>query len=96
MLSSSVHDQIQRRRTKQRPQEHRQIKTQAVYLRQMKMLQANHEGLQEATSSCMDTSDSRTKDHGFTSMRRYVRKSSSMTLNEVLCGRQPVYFIYIY
>ena len=42
MLSSSVHDQIQRRRAKQRPQEHRQIKTQAVYLRQMKMLQANH------------------------------------------------------
>ena len=64
--------------------------------RQMKMLQANHDGLQEATSSYMDTSDSRTKDHGFISMRRYVRKSSSMTLNETLCGRQPVHFIYIY
>ena len=35
-------------------------------------------------------------DHGFASMRRYVRKSSSMTLNEALCGRQPdLYFIYI-
>jgi len=96
MLSSSVHDQIQRRRTKQRPQEHRQIKTQAVYLRQMKMLQANHDGLQEATSSCMDTSDSRMKDHGFASIRRYVRKSSSMTLNEALCGRQPDLLFYIY
>ena len=40
-------------------------------------------------------SDSRTKDHGFKSMRRYVRKSSFMTLNEALCGRQPVHFIYI-
>ena len=37
-------------------------------------------------TSCM-------KDHGFASMRRYVRKSSSMTLNEALCGRQPVHFI---
>jgi hypothetical protein len=27
------------------------------------------------------------KDHGFTTTRRYVRKSSSMTLNEALCRR---------
>ena len=47
-------------------------------------------------TSCMDNSNSRTKDHGFTSMRRYVRKSSSMTLNEALCGRQPVHFIYLF
>ena len=46
--------------------------------------------------SCMDNSNFRTKDHGFTSMRKYVRKSSSMTLNEALCGRQPVHFIYLF
>ena len=40
-------------------------------------------------TSCM-------KDHGFASMRRYVRKSSSMTLNEALCGRQPDLLFYIY
>ena len=47
-------------------------------------------------TSCMDNLNSRTKDHGFTSMRRYVRKSSSMNLNEALCGRQPVHFIYLF
>jgi hypothetical protein len=37
------------------------------------------------------------KDHGFATMRRSVRKSSSMTLNEALCERQPVlFFLYIY
>jgi hypothetical protein len=30
------------------------------------------------------------KDHGYATKRRYVRKSSSMTLNEALFGRQPV------
>ena len=40
-------------------------------------------------TSCM-------KDHGFASMRRYVRKSSSMTLNEALSGRQPDLLFYIY
>jgi hypothetical protein len=28
--------------------------------------------------------------------KRYMRKSSSMTLNEALCGRQPNLFIYLY
>jgi hypothetical protein len=36
------------------------------------------------------------KDHGSATIRRYVRKSSSMTLNEVLCGRQPGFYFYIY
>ena len=45
--------------------------------------------------SCMDTFTSCMKDHGFASMRRYVRKSSSMTLNEALCGRQPDLLFYI-
>ena len=88
MLSSSVHDQIQRRRTKQRPQAHRQIKTQAVYLRQMKMLQANHDGLQEATSSCMEHLYL-LHEGPWLHINLKVRKSSSMTLNEALCGRQP-------
>ena len=57
---------------------------------------SKRDGLQEATSSCMDNSNSRTKDHGFTSIKRYARKSSSMTLNEALCGRQPVHFIYLF
>jgi hypothetical protein len=30
------------------------------------------------------------KDHGYAMKRRYVRNSSSMTLNEALFGRQPV------
>jgi uncharacterized membrane protein len=36
------------------------------------------------------------KDHDSATIRRYVRKSSSMTLNEALCGRQPGFYIYIY
>jgi hypothetical protein len=44
----------------------------------------------------MATLDSRTSNHGFTMIKRYVRKSSSMTLNEVLCGSQPDLFIYLY
>jgi hypothetical protein len=44
----------------------------------------------------MDTLDSHTKNHGFTTIKRYVRKSSSMTLNEALYGRQPNLFLYIY
>jgi hypothetical protein len=36
------------------------------------------------------------KGHGYAMKRRYVRKFSSMTLNEALFGRQPVslYFYY--
>jgi hypothetical protein len=44
----------------------------------------------------MATLDSRTSNHGFTTIKRYVIKSSSMTLNEALCGRQPNLFIYLY
>jgi hypothetical protein len=36
------------------------------------------------------------KDHGSATIRRYVRKSSSMTLNEALCGRQLGFYLYIY
>jgi hypothetical protein len=42
--------------------------------------------------SCMDIFKSCMKNHGYTTMTRYVRKSSSMTLNEALCGRQPIFF----
>jgi len=93
MLSSSVHDQIQRIRTKQRPQEHRQIKTQTVYLREMKMLQANHDGLQEATSSCMEHIHL-LHEGPWLRINLKVRKSSSMTLNEALCERQPDLLFY--
>jgi hypothetical protein len=34
--------------------------------------------------------------HGFTKIKRYMRKLSSMTLNETLYGRQPDTFIYLY
>jgi hypothetical protein len=34
------------------------------------------------------------KGHGYAMRRRYVRKSSSMTLNEALLGRQPVYLCF--
>jgi hypothetical protein len=34
--------------------------------------------------------------HGSAIIRRYVRKSSSTTLNEALCERQPDYYIYIH
>jgi hypothetical protein len=40
---------------------------------------------------CMNTFKSCMKDHGSATIRRYVRKSSSITLNEALCGRQPGY-----
>jgi hypothetical protein len=62
----------------------------------MMMLEANHYRFHKATSSYMDTLDSRTKNHDFTMMKRYMRKSSSKTLNEVLCRRQPDLFIYLY
>jgi hypothetical protein len=45
---------------------------------------------------CMNTFKSCMKDHGSATIRRYVRKSSSMTLNEALCGRQPGFYLYIY
>jgi uncharacterized membrane protein len=35
-------------------------------------------------------------DHGSATIRRYVRKSSCMTLNEALCVRQPGFYLYIY
>jgi hypothetical protein len=58
-------------------------------------LEANHDRFHKATSSCMDALDSRTKNHGFMTIKSYVRKSSSMTLNEALCGRQADLFIYL-
>jgi hypothetical protein len=36
------------------------------------------------------------KDIGFAITRRYITKSSPMTLNEVLCERQPGFYLYIY
>jgi hypothetical protein len=42
----------------------------------------------------MNTFKSFMKDHGSTTTRRYVRNST--TLNEVLCGRQPSFYLYIY
>jgi hypothetical protein len=62
----------------------------------MMMLEANRYRFHKSTSSRMDTLDSNTKNHGFTTIKRYMRKSSSMTLNEVLCGRHPDLFIYLY
>jgi hypothetical protein len=62
----------------------------------MMMLEANHDRFHKATSSCMATLDSRTSNHDFTTIKRYMRKSSSITLNEVLCRRQPDLFIYLY
>jgi hypothetical protein len=40
----------------------------------MMMLGANHDRFHKATSNRMDTLDSRTKNHGFTTIERYVRK----------------------
>jgi hypothetical protein len=37
---------------------------------------------------CMNTFRSCMKDHGSATIKRYVRKSSSMTLDEALCGSQ--------
>ena len=58
----------------------------------------DHVNMGNGIRAAWNTFTSCMKDHGFASMRRYVRKSSSMTLNEALCGRQPdhlFYFIYI-
>jgi hypothetical protein len=43
----------------------------------------------------MNTLKSCMKDHGSATIIRYVRKSSSVTLNEALCGSQPGLYIYI-
>ena len=51
MFSSSVHDKIQRLGAEEEPQ----MKAQAVDLRQMKMLQTNHDGLQERNIQHMET-----------------------------------------
>jgi hypothetical protein len=40
----------------------------------MMMLEANHDRFHKATSSCMTTLDSRTSNHGFTMIKRYMRK----------------------
>jgi hypothetical protein len=62
----------------------------------MMMLEVNHDQVHKSTLSCMATLDSHTRNHGFTMIKRYVRKSSSVTLNEALCGRQHDLFIYLY
>jgi hypothetical protein len=48
-------------------------------IQHMMTLEANHDRFHKATSSYMAIVDSRTKNHGFTMMKRYVRKLSSMT-----------------
>jgi len=55
MFSSSVHDKIQRLGAEEEPQWHWQMKAQAVDLRQTKMLQTNHDGLQERNIQHMET-----------------------------------------
>jgi hypothetical protein len=45
----------------------------------MMVLEVNHDRFHKATSSCMATLYSRTSNHGFTTIKRYVRKSSSVT-----------------
>jgi hypothetical protein len=60
----------------------------------MMMLEANRQI--KSTSSCMDALDSCTKNHGFTTIKRFMRKSSSVILNEAICGRQPHLFIHLY
>jgi hypothetical protein len=62
----------------------------------MMMLEANHDGFPKGNIKLHGYFGSRTSKHGFTTIKRYVRKSSSMTLNEVLCGRQSDLFIYLY
>jgi hypothetical protein len=63
----------------------------------MMMLEANHDGFPSGNI----------KLHGYFGVshkepwlhddkKRYVRKSSSMNLNEALCGRQPDLFINLY
>jgi hypothetical protein len=60
------------------------------------MLEANHDRFHKSTSSCIATLYSRTSNHGFTTIKSYVRKLIPMTLNKVLCGKQPDFFIYLY
>jgi hypothetical protein len=43
----------------------------------MMMLEANLYRFHKATSNCMDTLDSRTKNHDFMMMKSYMRMSSS-------------------
>ena len=57
MFSSSVHDKIQRLGAEEEQQWHWQMKAQAVDLRQTKMLQTNHDGLQERNIQHMETSE---------------------------------------
>jgi hypothetical protein len=44
----------------------------------------------------MNTFTSCMKDHGFATMRRYVRKSSSITLNEALFRSNPFFVFYFF
>ena len=54
MLSPSEHDKIQRLGVEEEPQIHWQMKAQAVDLRQTKMLQTNHDRLQERNNQHME------------------------------------------
>jgi hypothetical protein len=96
MVPQHLDDEIKKLRTKTNLPKHGWMKTQEGTTQHMMMLEVNRYRFNKSTSSCMATLDSHTKNHDFTTIKRYVRKYSSMTLKEALCGRQPDLFIYLY
>jgi hypothetical protein len=96
MVPQHICDEIQKLRTKENSLKHEWMKTQEAPLNTWWCWKRATTDFLKATSSCIATLDYRTSNHGFMTIKRYVRKSSSMTLNEALCGRQPDLFIYLY
>jgi hypothetical protein len=60
------------------------------------MLEANHDGFPKGNIKLHGYFGFSHKKPWLHDDKRYVRKSSSMTLNEALCGRKPDLFIYLY
>ena len=79
MLSSSVHDKIQRLGAEEEPQWHWQMKAQAVDLRQMKMLQTNHDGLQECQQAFLATFNAWRREKQITTDHEECIKMTSRT-----------------
>jgi hypothetical protein len=79
MVPQHVRDEIQKLSTKTKLSRAWMNEVTRGTTQHMMMLEANHYQFHKATSSCMDTLDSHTKNHDFTMMKRYMRKSRSKT-----------------
>jgi hypothetical protein len=79
MVPQHLQDEIQGLRTETKPSGAWMNEDTRDTTQHMMMWEANHDRFHKATSSCMATLVFHIKNHGFMMMKRYMRKSISMT-----------------